>query len=68
MNKIEHIGIAVKDIEKSNELFDTYLNYVKVLEKLILLIKNEPVYKKNSKVHSICYQVNAYQLAVFNNT
>lgn len=26
MNKIEHIGIAVKDLEKSNELFSALLN------------------------------------------
>ena len=26
MNKIEHIGIAVKDIEKSNELFSSLFN------------------------------------------
>lgn len=26
MNKIEHLGIAVKDIEKSNELFSKLLN------------------------------------------
>jgi len=38
MNKIEHIGIAVKDIEKSNKLFASLLNQINYL--LHYLVKN----------------------------